>query len=468
MDIGITVRDDLTIDAVVDDLPDPIEDIYRIQGGCGFGDEPPCAVRGLTQIVDMVITLNGSTGKEKGHPFLENPTYCDSQEVEAEFQGYAHNGITMLNGDIERFASGVGDTKSLSAPYQATDCDSVPYAPAFTATSDTNVSGAAPALTTTITQGPDEATTKKVQVDFPKGMGVNIASTLTPCSADALTTQSCPAESRMGSVVAESRLLPADGGPMVGDVYLTGNQGDKITLSMFLNTASKFLNSDLRIDGTASVNATEGTISAIFDDLPKVPMSSFTLSLDGGNKSLLKNPRKCGTHFTTTTLTSHSGKTQKVSTPMDVTGCAKPTFEVELSETRAGKATTVELDVSSNETAIKKVTFALPQHLRVTGKKLGKKPDYGQVSLTTTASTDEHKLSLGKRIKAKGKKKERIGTALQRWCEPEQLQGQPLHQEGQVKEEEGKSEWQVARQDQQQAPAELQESSHRQSDQGEC
>ncbi len=56
-----------------------------------------------------------------------------------------------------------------------------------------------------ITQKDDEATTKKIEVEFPKGMGVNINSSLTPCSAADLAAKSCPDSLEDGRQYGQSR-----------------------------------------------------------------------------------------------------------------------------------------------------------------------------------------------------------------------------------------------------------------------
>ncbi len=415
LDIGITARDDLTLDVVTDDIPDPFIEVSRAPGLCGYNGVPNCEAAGYIQVVDMVLTLNGSTGAENGHPYMTNPTFCDPQVVEAEFRGYAHNGITNYSMEVVRWAFGDGMLVKDSAPYQATDCDAIPYAPTFTASADSEAPGAAAALSTVITQKDDEATTKKVHVEFPKGMGVNINSTLTPCSAADLAAKSCPEVSKMGTVSAESRLLPKreilgdsvkpEDEVLTGSVYLTGQEGDKLTLSALL---SGFV--DVRLDAKAAVGA-DGTLTATFDDIPATSISKFTLNLFGGSKGLLTNSRVCGTHTTRATFTSHSGKTHTVETTSKVKGCPPlpaPEFEVDLSNNGKGKRTSVELDLSTRERHIKKVTFGLPRYLKFSTKRLGKAKRFGRLAIETERGELETSLSLSQSVRAKRKKKKAI------------------------------------------------------------
>ncbi len=291
---------------------------------------------------------------------------------------------------------------------QSTNCDAVPYAPTFTASADTETPGAAAALSTVITQKDDEATTKKVQVVFPKGMGVNINSTLTPCTEADLAAKSCPESSKMGTVTAESRLLPKreilgdsvkpEDEVLVGNAFLTGLEGDKLSLSLLL---TGFI--DLELKAKAGVDA-DGTLTATFDDLPALPYNKFTLNLFGGERSLLQNPQRCGTHTTTATFTSHSGKVHTVEATSQVKGCNEPTFDAELSEPSKGKRTGLELEVRSDQKPIKEVKFGIDRHMSLTARGLGKKRKFGEVSATSAAGTQEAALKRPVGVSQKKKK----------------------------------------------------------------
>ncbi len=398
-DISVKVREgDLGIDSIADEIPDRVVVENRLAAN---GTLLPKVLSG-GQLFDLTMTLEGRTGAGRGHPLLSNPTFCSAQAIGAGLQGWANNsmdnfvnagGFVPPEVDIPP-PSGEGKVRAVDPfPYQATDCDAVPYTPTFTATADTDAPGAAPALSTVITQSDDEATTKKVHVEFPKGMGVNINSTLTPCSASDLAAKSCPEVSKMGTVSAESRLLPKreflgdsvkpEDEVLTGSVYLTGLEGDKLTLSALL---TGFI--DIRLDAKAGVGA-DGTLTATFDDLPTLPYNKFTLNLFGGNRSLLTNPRKCGPATTTATFTSHSGKTHTVQSTSQVKGCNEPTFDAELSESGKGKRTGLELEVRSDQKPIKEVKFGIDRHMLLTSKGLGKKRKFGEVSVTSASGTQE-------------------------------------------------------------------------------
>lgn len=414
-DISITVSDDLSMTATAE-IPDPLSYIKGDHGTeCDgipvfeIGGSQACEFYGISHLTELLVTLNGSTGAAKGHPLLTNPTFCDEQSVDVEYLGYKYNAEYSASSRVV-YSHAYGDGKLVtdSVPYTMRDCDALPYAPTFAASADSEAPGAAAALTAVITQDNNEATTKKVRVEFPKGMGVNIKSALKPCSASDLAAKSCPEVSKMGTVEAESRLLPKreflgdsvkpEDEVLRGNVYLTGQEGNKLTLSAQL---SGFV--DLRLDATAGVEP-DGTVTATFDNIPSVPMSKFTLNLFGGDKGLLTNPRKCGTHTTSATFTSHSGKAHTVTSTSKVSGCDKPTFDVDLSEPGKGKRTGIELEVRSDQKPIKELKFGLDRHMKLSTKSLGKKRKFGEVSVTSSSGTQEAALKRPLGIKQKKKK----------------------------------------------------------------
>ncbi len=391
-DVSVTVEGpDLRIKAVADKIPDRLflgaNPVAQSKDGYFPG-----------QLFDLTMTLKGDTGLDDGHPLLANSTFCNPQSFEIGLQGYAFNAFfdfatgATSNGFEVPNGHGDGKTFSFSPPYQPTGCEKLPYNPTFSAAANPTTAGAAPALTTNITQQDDEATTKKVQVDFPKGTGVNINTTLQPCDSTALSDK-C----KMGAATADSRLLPA-GESLSGGVFLTGFQGNKLALTMRLKG---FI--DLTIDGTAGISQ-DGSLTASFDNLPSVPLSAFTLALDGGVKSLINNSKDCGTSTTKATFTSHSGKTHQAKAPIEISGCVEatglPTFEASLSAERPGERTNLELEVQSDKKQIKELKFGIDRHIKLSPNSLGNKRRLGSMEVKSDKGTNDSGLLRPK----KGKK----------------------------------------------------------------
>ncbi len=372
------VTSDIRIDVVADDIPDYLNENNKFVAG---------------QMKRIELDIDGSIGTESGFPLLENSRVCAPDGVEVLFQGYEFNSYNEPAYPWTlHLGSGNGKEVSDSTPYQSTGCENLPFTPTFGFSRDTSGAGQAPAITTSISQTDDQATIKEVKVLLPEGTGANLNSTVTPCPADALAQGSCPESSKLGTGSANSRFLPVGDGPLTGNVYLTEIRPDgRFGLSMLLDG---FIS--LRIDGEAGL--VNDRFEVKFTDLPPVPMSGFTLSLNGGNGGLLTNPRRCGSGQANTTFTSHTGATHATSSSVEVTGCDRPSFDVELSERGRGKRTSVELDVSAQGEDVESVSFGLPRHLKVNEAKLGK-ASYGALTTVSERGTVTRKLRKGKRTK---------------------------------------------------------------------
>ena len=133
-EISVKVREsDLRIDSTADDIPDMIPSIWRYVGSDELIDASTPG-----QISPLIMRLEGSTGIEKGHPLLTNPTACEEQSINVLFQGYFYNsiegGLIDPGGPPDdeypdMYTPGYGDGMIVTpspVPYQATDCESVP------------------------------------------------------------------------------------------------------------------------------------------------------------------------------------------------------------------------------------------------------------------------------------------------------------------------------------------------------
>ena len=62
----------------------------------------------------------------------------------------------------------------------------------------------------------------------------------------------------------------------------------------------------VKLEGTGAINQQTGQLTFTFDDTPQLPFSDFKLTLTGGERAALANPRSCGTETTTADLTAWS------------------------------------------------------------------------------------------------------------------------------------------------------------------
>jgi hypothetical protein len=157
----------------------------------------------LPQIVDGIPTPYRSidlTIDRAG--FMVNPTSCAALPV--------HGAFTGAGGE-----QAVADTA-----YQATACDKLPYAPGLAATIGARrltAKGSLPPLTTVVTQAPGEANSRHVEVTMPDGLGANPADLARACPIAQLDANACPASAVVGSVRADTPLLPT---PLQGPVLI--------------------------------------------------------------------------------------------------------------------------------------------------------------------------------------------------------------------------------------------------------
>ncbi len=323
---GIRLRPgDFGLDVTTTDLP-------RFQQGI------PVLLRDITLTID-----------KKG--FLLNPTGCGASSFTASFNGFD------------------GSTAAASSPYQATGCDKLRFRPALaTQAGDkaNNKKGTHPSFSTVLTVPSGDAANKKVTVTLPTDFSINLAGLTTLCTAGQMATRACPAGSKVGTAGASSPLLP---GSLSGDVYIV--QLTKGALpELAFNLDNPLLS--LRFDGL--INLTGGRITTIFDNLPDVPLDSFTLSLNGGPKgTLTANSNLCAKAIgLDAEYVAHSGKVLKARGPIDVKGCSateraalRATATATLSKRTSGRP---ELRVvakkARNGLRLKTVKVTLPSSLK--------------------------------------------------------------------------------------------------------
>lgn len=278
--------------------------------------------------------------------FMQNATTCAAQTV--------HGTFTAVG----------GATAASDAGYQATGCDKLPFAPKMSASfgvKGQTAKNSHPPLTVTIQQADDQAAMSRTVVSLPAGLGVDLRNLGSVCTDAQLSGGACPAGSKIGTVSANTPLLPA---PLSGGVYLT--QGAKpgalpgIALDLGL----------IRLKGTVALGA---RLTTTFDGIPDVPLSKLTLSLSGGPKGALST----ASDLCTTTPTveaqygAHSGATGKETVKATVVGCAPLGVTGKLTGVKK-KRPSLSLTVTSAQT-LKGVRVKLPSALKLASTKALKK-----------------------------------------------------------------------------------------------
>ena len=200
----------------------------------------------------------------------------------------------------------IGAVLALASPASAA------YAPTFAFKLDPSTANTASTITSTVTQAAGETPTKTATITLPPGFTPNSGNTLATCTAAQEATLACPAESQMGSLAASVLGLN-----LSGPVFFGGVSGTAFRLIALLDPTGL----QQKLIGVSTLHP-DGSITTVFDNLPPILATAFTLVLDGGNKALIKSPSKCGSYPVNAAFVSQNGETSNSSAPLDVTGCA--------------------------------------------------------------------------------------------------------------------------------------------------
>jgi hypothetical protein len=230
--------------------------------------------------------------------FIFNPTSCDQLAV----------GATLTSTD--------GATQDVSAPFQATGCDALPYAPKMTLRTHAAKRGKPASLIVNLAQSAGEANTRSVSVHLPTQLGARLDTVGLACpqatfQADPST---CGIGSKVGTVTAVTPVLAQ---PLTGTVYLAGHEAGKLP-----SLEAVMQGSGITIDLSGTFNLGNG-ITSTFATVPDVPITSFTINLPAGlHSALAASSDLCsGTLPFTAAILGQNGKTANIKSAASVAGC---------------------------------------------------------------------------------------------------------------------------------------------------
>ena len=234
--------------------------------------------------------------------FALNPTNCDPLAVAA-----------TVFGDQ-------GAQASLSSHFQVASCANLPFAPKLT----TAFSGGTrrtgnPALRAVLTypaKAGAYANIASAAVTLPPTEIIDNAHIQDPCTRVQFAADACPPSSVIGYAKAETPLIEQ---PLEGPVYLMTGFSHKLP-DLVADLRGQV---DIVLDG--HVETVHKRIRTTFETVPDVPVSRFTLSLDGGSKGLLENNTNLclTTHRLSVEMVGQNGRTRDEN-PVLATSCAKP------------------------------------------------------------------------------------------------------------------------------------------------
>ena len=288
--------------------------------------------------------------------------------------------------------TGEEDFASYTTAVGADECESAPFDVGL----DASVSGStdSPEPSTIDVQMPTQLAPETranshlltAKVTLPEGAGLNpsVANGLQTCT-DAQFKKGtddpieCPAASRIGSVEVETPALDQELG---GDVYIgqptsqdpsSGNQ-----FRIFIHAFNDRYGVNVRLIGNVFPNLQTGQLTAVVDNNPQAPFSSFKVNIGGGPRGALTSPGTCGPHTTTAAYTPWSRPGEEVMRTSDTTlttapgggPCPKtlaerpfsPTYQAAVKNSKAGAFSPLEIRVWRPDGAqeIRQVNVDLP------------------------------------------------------------------------------------------------------------
>jgi hypothetical protein len=291
--------------------------VTRAKIGVGLYSGRLTVAASLPTVVEGVPLRLRSVSIAVNRPnFTFNPTNCGALATESLLGGFVPGASALTE-------------QSLASPFQVNDCDKLAFTPKFTASTGRRISrlnGAS--LEVKVTQKPHQANIRELLTALPKQLAARITTLRKACPAATFEMGSpptpppggCTTQARVGSATVTTPVLP---GKLTGSAYLVSHGGAAYPdLDLILSGDGV----EVVLVGHTHIAAT-GILSSAFESLPDVPISSFSLSLPTGPRSVLTDNRNgslCGSHLVMpTTIVAQSGAKIVQKTKIAVKHCPR-------------------------------------------------------------------------------------------------------------------------------------------------
>jgi hypothetical protein len=296
-----------------------------------------------------------------GLAFMTNPSACGPVEVGIKARSY------QIPDKVFSENAAMGSI---------VNCAGLPFEPRFEAEPTSHVAGAPTGLKTKLTLpqhlAADEhatATMREARVTLPEGMQVaaGAANWIGTCSEEEVgfhkeVDAKCPDNAKLGTATIKS---PALSTPIEGTIYQRSPQpGHQLGLWL----TSDALGLHIKLPGELEPDKTTGRLTAVFRDLPQVPVEAIDLDVWGGPRAPLQNPDHCGTFTTDFSFSPHSNDPVVTGqSTMHITeGCNEgfsPTLEAGVTEPTAGKYSPFVFDLTrpDGDQALRGFELKLPE-----------------------------------------------------------------------------------------------------------
>ncbi len=319
------------------------------------------SLTGMPQITVSRLSLRLGGGTDS---LLASPLNCGTARVLGRFEPYG-------GGPPVQSTAAIAIAPRLPGP----PCPGAPFAPKLTARSWPVTAGRATNFSASLLRQDGELLPRRFAVTLPTGLSTALGS-LQPCEGSALEAAQCPADSKVGEVVAR-----AGSGPnpalLRGDTYVTGPyRKAPFGLLMQLRAAiGPFDLGAIAMRAAASVDPNSGRVTVTTDPLPEavegIPVRFQSIELSMNRHGLVHNPTSCGPHSVDAAFEASSGASVSASTPFIVRGCRRlpfhPHFQVALTGRHLHRHSkpdmTVEARFPRGQAALRSLELSLPRAL---------------------------------------------------------------------------------------------------------
>jgi hypothetical protein len=207
--------------------------------------------------------------------FTLNPTSCGPLAIAGALNGGGANPL-----DPAAFSS-----FAVSVPFQTTDCGALGFKPTLVTRliggRKTTKRSQHPKFQAVLTAREGDANISRAAVTLPHSEFLDQSHIRTICTRVQLAAHECPAAAIYGYARAQTPLLDDE---LSGPVYLTSSDHELPDLLVDLHGQV-----NVRLRGV--ISSVKGRIKNVFYPVPDVPVSKFTLTMQGGKRGLLVNSR---------------------------------------------------------------------------------------------------------------------------------------------------------------------------------
>lgn len=216
-----------------------------------------------------------------------------------------------------------------------------PFEPQLLTSSSNPRAGRLTTFSTTLRRRDGEQLPRRFSVALPVGLSASLGA-VHPCEGADLAAARCPAESRIGGIVAEVGSGPRPAA-LPGGMYLTGSYGNSPfgMLMEFHASLGPFDLGTVVMRAEVQLDRRTGRVTVLVNRLPEtiegVPIRFQAIQLNLDRTGLIRNPTSCGSRSVDASIESQAGASIALSSPLALRGCARLAFKPKISVSLGGK-----------------------------------------------------------------------------------------------------------------------------------